>query len=387
MLCLALSTSALAVEDADLEIVVTSDPYARWDDTRWRIDVQTGMPFPVTLYSWQNKELQAVSLDTRAVFACDLGPQLTRKTREVSCEIEDIAVSAAPWFRKPMAGQEVLDETVDRLTGMTFVLQVSEDGRVTNVGLTDEPQRNRRVNVVYENLRQIVRSFVVGFHLRAPDRYVVGREWIEKNSALFQIPVFRRVAMSGVGGVGGYPVGESSLTGYGGASPVTGASTSSVSGAYTLNVNAVQDFDFTLIASSESSLAGRHPFDVVLAPASMGRSTLIHRMDPYRGKYVVQSVGRGTVDIGAQQPMIYMGEASAVSVYSSDEAIMQERVWSLQLMPTASNELANGVAGWPYWQLGKLQMLGPDEASEVGRSALVAPPQTERGNLPPWPAL
>jgi hypothetical protein len=110
-------------------------------------------------------------------------------------------------------------------------------------------------------------------------------------------------------------------------------------------------------------------------------------MDAYKDMFVVQSSGHGTVDVGADHPMFFTGDMSAVSVYEPANAVMRERVWSIQLMPSASSVLADGPAGWPYWQLGRLEKLDADAAVEVGVSQLVAPPQTARGQLPPWPAM
>ena len=39
------------------------------------------------------------------------------------------------------------------------------------------------------------------------------------------------------------------------------------------------------------------------------------------------------------------------------------------LCATASSALSVGTAGWPYWHVGSLYLLGPDEPSDVGPTA------------------
>jgi hypothetical protein len=378
---LAASVEAHAVEEA-LEVVVTADPFARWDDTRWRIDMQMGLPYPVVLYAEFNHELQVVAVDLRAVIACDLGPRLNRKLQEVSCFVEDAALSAAPWLRRlPPHAQEVLDETVDRLIGQGFTMQVTADGRVMNLGLVDEPQSNRRVNILYENLRQLLKRTMVGFHLRSPEKYVVGREWVERNSELFNLPVFRFAPLMSV--VFAPPSGGSDYSGFG---PESSGLRTPLGGEMTLP-NLAFDPSGVALSAADRVATGRHPIELLQAPATLSRSTVVHRMDAYKGRYVVQSTGEGTVDVGDEQSLFFLGELTAASVFSAADGWMTERVWTLQLMPSGSSLYAEGVAGWPYWQIGRLVMLGADEVSEVGVSALVSPPHASRGQLAPWPAM
>lgn len=376
-----LTGEARAVEA--LEVVVTSDPFARWDDTRWRIDMQMGMPFPVVLYAEFNRELQVVAVDLRAVIACDLGPRLSRKLQEVSCVVEDAALSAAPWLlRVPAHGQEVLDETVSRLSGQPFTLQVTADGRVTSVGLDDEPQSNRRVNILYENIRQLLKRAMVGFHLRSPERYVLGQEWIERNSELFSLPVFRYAPLFGVA-IGG----NTGTTGYSGLAPALSGLSTSIGRGINLAPFTPNPEDPSWLSAEERYSQGRNPIELLQGPAPLGRSTTVHRMDAYKGKLLVQSTGEGTIDIGDESSLVFTGALSATSVFSAADAVMTERVWTLQLMPTASSRFADGVAGWPYWQIGRLTMLGAEQQVELGVSELVSPPQSQRGQLAPWPGM
>lgn len=367
---------AFADDEADLEVIVTSDPFARWHGTRWRVDYQLLLPYPIALYAEDDHELVTVGYDLRMVIGCDLGDPLSRTTREVLCVVEDAAVSAAPWSWRAKHGQEVLDDTDRMLTGLTFALQVSADGRVTGLTLIDEPQGIRRVNTLYENLRQMIRRAMVGFHLRASGTYTVGEEWIERNSELLTLPSFRRLTVD---------------------VPLPGR-TVDADGASSFRDPALPDGDAlsdpanlgrTALEAVDAPFGARTTtpsFATLQAPASYGRSTVVHRMDTYRGRYLVQSSGEGVADLGAEVPLTFKASLDAVSVFDPSDAVMTERVWTVLMAPTAGSALADGVAGWPYRHVGSLRLLADDEVSDVGPSLLVAPPQTQRGNLPPWPA-
>lgn len=394
-LALPLTSPAQAAEElrsADLEIVVTPDPFSRWDGTRWLIQSQVGMPWPVVLYAESNQELQIVGWDVRLVLDCALGPEVSRRIREVDCAVEDAALSAAPWLGGPSQAEAVIGETRDRLADLDVRLQVSDDGRVTNVTLAGEPQGIRRVNYLYENLRQIVRQSVVGFHLQAPDRYVLGEQWTERNAAVYSLPSFRFLSQPGfresgvIGGAGGdttltpAPVGVGNSLSFGGAGTPSG-----LGGA----LSRPDGSDAAIAGDPTGNASNGAPsgWDLITAPASYGRSVVAHRMDRYKGHYIVQSTGEGMVDIGNDVPLIFTGPLSAVSAYRPEDAIMTERVWTLQLDPTASSLTADGVAGWSFFHNGNLKMLDPDEVPELGPSEPVSPPTTDRGNLPPWPMV
>lgn len=369
--------------EADGEVVeVVSNPLARWSGTRWRIDTQIGVPYPAVLYAEFNRELQVVSLDLRLVVACELDGEVERGRGEARCRVEDAAVSAGPWLRDPPDAELVLAETDRRLTGLEMVLQVDDAGRVIDVGLIGEPQTNSRVNVIYENLRQMLCRAMFGFHVQSPDELQVGVEFIERNSRLLTIPSFRYSVPS----MAAASAGDVARVDGRGRGDLLGQRGVSADGAGSLTPNTEFDDDVGLRSATVAQLA-RHPMEVLQAPASYGRSTIAHRLDRWRGAFVMQSTGEGTADIGADVPMVFQGDLSAVAVFDPRLGFMTERRWVVQMAPTASSVLSDGVKGWSFWQLGSLTMLGRDEASPVGPSMLVAPPQRPAGNLPPWPAL
>jgi len=362
---------------ADADVVeVVSDPLARWNGTRWRIDSQIGVPYPAVLYAEFDHELQFVSLDLHLVAACDLDGDQVRGRGEAICTIEDAAISAGPWLQHPAFGQEVLDETDRRLTGLRVQLQVDAQGRVLDVGLLDEPQTNQRVNAIYENLRQVVARAFFGFHAQLPENLTVGEDIVERGTRLLSIPVFRYSTASMVTGTGRVdirePVGARDVL-----SPIE-----TPSGDRRLTVAPRTASNPPMMLAYD-----RHPLEVMLAPASFGRSTAVSRLDVWKNSYVLQTTATGTADVGADIPMVFQGGMSAVAVYEPTLGFMTERRWTVQMTPTASSSLSDGPSGWSFWQIGSLQLLGQTEASPLGESRLVAPPHTERGNLPPWPSL
>lgn len=389
-----LGLSAFAEDTEPPIIEIISKPLARWDDTRWRVDMQLGVPYPVVLYAPTNEELQVVAMDVRLVFHCNLDGEVVRGRGEATCEVEDAAISAAPWNARVPQADTVLQDTDRLLSSLRFQLQVDGTGRVLNVGLLGEPQTNERINTIYENLRQIITRAVIGFHIQAPETYTVGRDLYERNTRLMTLPSFRysvpslaaplrppnRLAAEGPA----FYAGEGSPYGQPRQPGMLDQATQTGPVEVASFVGTQQRYATQQMLGPFSSA---HPMDVLIAPASYGRNNVVHRLDAYKGSYVVQSVGEGTADIGVDIPIVYMGDMTAVAVFNPDRGYMTERRWTVSMSPTASSLMSDGVAGWPYWQIGSLQLLGPEEESPLGPSVVVAPPHEERGQLPPWPTL
>jgi len=359
-------------------VEVVSNPLARWDHTRWRIDSQLGVPYPAVLYAEFDKEVQFVSLDLHLVTSCELDGEAVRGRGEATCVLDDVAISAGAWLQHPQFGQDVLDETDRRLTGLRVQLQVDSAGRVLDVGLLDEPQTNQRVNIIYENLRQIVARAFFGFHAELPAQLTVGEDIVERNTRLLSIPVFRYSTASMASRVGIAPdpekinlVDTKAMMGPLASRFAKERAMSAVPRDSRPNLATVQD----------------HPYEMLLASASFGRSTAVTRLDTWKGSYILQTTATGSADVGADVPLVFLGDLAAVAVYEPTRGFMTERRWTVRMNPTASSVLSDGAGGWPFWQVGSMQMLDAEQASPVGESRLLAPPQTERGNLPPWPSL
>lgn len=383
---LAAPDNGAAVEDADIEVLVPSDPFARWDDTRWRVDAQVLLPFPVPLYAAKNFEIQAVGFDVRLVTHCTLAENLGPRRKEVDCAIESAALSVAPWQKDLTHADKVLQDNATRLEGLTVRLQAHEDGRVTNLTLVGEQEWYRRTQIQYENLRQILWVAFSGFDLRLPNGGMqVGAIFPEKSSRLWWAPTFRNLPSQANDGPLPSPVSDRAMSM---SQPMEASSDFGGRTEFTASSQAGGIDPIQTPLYNGASGAGTSNLDALLAPSAMGRGMLSHRVDRYKGNYVLQSTGEGSVDLGRDQPVVYQGTANGVGVISPYDAILTERVWAIELTPTASNPLADGVAGWPIRMQGQLRKLGDEEKSITGRSAVVSPPgDTPRANLPPWPSL
>jgi len=382
--------AAPAVEEAqaavDMEVLVPSDPFARWDGTRWRVDAQVLLPFPAPLYAAKNFEIQAVGYDVRLVTSCSLGENLGPRRKEVDCTIDAAALSVAPWQKDVSQADKVLDDNVQRLEGLTVRLQAHADGRVTNLTLVGEQEWYRRTQVQYENLRQILWVAFAGFDMRLPAGGIeVGNTFHDKSSRLWWAPTMRTLPSQVNDGPLPTPVSDRSLSisqpyeapsDFGGRTEFTASSQG----------EGVQAIETPLVTGASGATATN--LDALLAPSAMGRGHVVNRVDRYKGNYILQFTGEGSVDIGRDQPIVYKGSVNGVGVISPYDAILTERVWTVELQPTASNIFAEGVAGWPMRLQGTLRRLGDEEQSVVGLSAVVSPPgDTPRKGLPAWPAL
>lgn len=360
-----------------MEVVVTGQPYARWDGTRWLVRTQVGVPYPVVLYAGLQHELQVVAYDLSVVLGCRLEEPVGPRRREVACAVEDASISAAPWLVDPPHALEVLQETATRLEALTVRLQAHEDGRVDDVVLVGEEQRDRRVSVLTENLRQALLVSVSGFHLQLPSLLVLGEQWTEHHSNLVRVPLFRFVP-GGVAGIG--DVAQNTV-------PVDGSGEE-------------PDVDGTLATGTPTRVGqppdnpgalpksfGRSRFDTLVAPAALASSTLVHRTDRYQDRYVVQTSGTAALDIGRDVPVTFQGDVRAVGVLRPADGVLTERVWSVQLRPTPGSVLALGSEGWPAWVQGSLALVPPGEDVGLPAASLHAPPGGTRGDLPPWPEM
>jgi hypothetical protein len=177
-----------AEEEAEV-VIVYDDRFARWDGTRWHIQVQIGLALPFTLYARRNFESRVVAMDIETVLACEKTFRMGPKGQEVDCTIDDVAFRAVPFLPKHKHLETVLLDMVDNLKGARVELQVLDDGRVSNIGLEGLSPRNRRENIVREQARQMFARVIAGFHLRLPDRATLRQgAWREYDASVFSLP-------------------------------------------------------------------------------------------------------------------------------------------------------------------------------------------------------
>ena len=164
--------------------------------------------------------------------------------------------------------------------------------------------------------------------------------------------------------------------------------------------------------------------------ATRASSTLIHYLNRYKGHVLVQSIGKGMIEV----PPLSSGQATAsqsgaataataaptrggggmsavsgpsnrslgegereyqlpaisydtdligVSIYDAEEGFMTERVWALEGKPTASA----GLATRGYWHAGRIMMLGLDDKPSCGPTQVVGPRLGKASGVPDWESI
>lgn len=322
------------------EVIVIADRFARWDHTRWYAEMQIGFPLPYPMYAEQNWETRLVALQVRSVLSCEKTWRRGNRSFEVICDIEDISLRGVSYEDGSTHATDVLQDIDRKLTDTSLQLYVSDNGRVDNLDLAGFPGNNDREKAIRESTRQIMRRLMASFHMRLPRTSAMTEgQWMEYESPIFLLPtpVFWSPTGSNTDGPSVIPGGGSSGTSTG----IT----------------------------------------------SMGGGYLLHQLDKYRGKLVVQSKGVATVSDGQDdQPNYYSVNFDGVSIYDPDSGIMTERVYALQGQTTASSATANGFAGGLYFHAGRIQMLNPTDKVPVGFTGQVVPEAlaAKHPELPRW---
>lgn len=307
-----LAAVASAQDDVAEEIVVWGDLFARWDNTRWLIETEVGVPWKVTLSKDENRSFATQEYQLRTVLACDKDWKLGNHKYEVDCAIEDFGIVAS--IAEPnvtendvLRAQDVLDEIDAKLTSAHLQLQVGDDGRVLNLQLEGMDTGTRRQSVTAETLRQVLSRVVVGFNLKMQKfNQLHEGKWQEFNSTVLTLPL---------------PAGT---------------------------------------------------------PGSIGSNLLVHYLNRFQGHVIVQSIGRGSTNVG---DTIYTLDYTGVSVFDPNDGFMTDRVWALEGAPTASTMFA---AQSHYFHAGKIRLLGSDDHPDVGGSRPVNGRRQESLLLPAW---
>lgn len=237
---------ALSLDDAE-EVIVYGDRFLRWDRTRWSVETQIGFPFPYLLKARENRQFRATAIQIRTIFNCEKTWKRGEKQYEVLCDIEDVSLRAVAFENqagdrdvlrdelaaKRAAGNEkaelrlaerrekqaertaakiekaaeggeslvitevedpntptiVLAEWDQLLTDAGVELFVTDDGRVTNIGLSNFPANNRREMEVKEACRQLMLRVMSGFTMKLPKSSAMGEhQWLEYQPPAFLLP-------------------------------------------------------------------------------------------------------------------------------------------------------------------------------------------------------
>jgi len=198
--------AAPAPADASEEVVVWGDPFRRWDDTTWALEMDLALIDSMTIDVADNHTLRVQQFQLDAVIHCNKDVKLGPKTYEISCSLDEVGVQLG-------ANQRASEREVDNLDGMAHVLdawltdkelqlQVGQRGTVASVDIDGLFTMNRTQNRTQEVLRLLLARVMSAFHVRWPDTLgpQLGREWIEYNSPLFAFPNFTGSAGSSITG-------------------------------------------------------------------------------------------------------------------------------------------------------------------------------------------
>ncbi|MBX2800967.1 MAG: hypothetical protein KTR31_25020 [Myxococcales bacterium] len=182
-----------ATPQVQMRVVTNSDEFEgglQWDwgrSHRYFIETKTQLPMMMWFAAKFNKQARVDWFDLRLVTECAPGVVETRRTWEVSCTIEDLALSAMGLPQEAGLLQPILDETDERLTGAVVQLQVRNDGRIVNIDLERLERRNRRFGQINENLRQVLSRAFAGLDLSLPEREAdIG--WVQNSGWIMRVP-------------------------------------------------------------------------------------------------------------------------------------------------------------------------------------------------------
>lgn len=162
----------------------------RWDKPhRYYLEAEVRLPQVMWFMSEFNKEERAIAFQVRTIFDCDAGVQERKRVREVTCRIDDIALTGAGLPKKQGMLEPILLEFDERLTAASMSLQIRNDGRIVNIGLDDLDRRNRRGGAIIENLRLILARSLAGLDLQFPKpNQVADGVWAQYDNLLMQAP-------------------------------------------------------------------------------------------------------------------------------------------------------------------------------------------------------
>lgn len=396
-LALLTSWSPVAMaQQPDEEVIVVGNPFARWDDTRWHLHTQVGLPWSMPLYAANNNELAVSAYDLDLVLHCKLAERVSKRAYEAICAVEDASLEVVADRPRAKWSVRVLTEAIQSLRNLTLRMRVFDDGRVGSVAMEGEPDNNRRVSVMWENIRQMARNSVVSFYSDTPTPLRVGQQWIERNHPLFSLPAFQIYVVSDIlprQNMATQSDGSNTSEGLerlvadddGGTGGISGPTFDTLTMQTISGDSSTGTAGFNAIGSGGGALPGLAVGPANSTPASSGASTLNSELVSVDGLLVARNYGEGTVVLGDERQLSLKGDLQGVQLFDRTSGFMTERVWRISMSFTSSVGNFGGDAG-NYWHLGKLRQLKDGESGNIGVSGFVAPPGQKVEGLVDWPA-
>jgi hypothetical protein len=354
------AASAAAPKQADDEVIVYGDQFARWDHTRWLLQSELWLPLGMDFASDDNFTFRSFGFQIRAVVLCDKDARLAKHRWEVSCAVEELGLLATTenrWRteRDREIAAAVLEAVDQRLTGARVQMQVDDEGGITNFDLEGVDATNQRERRIQETTRQMMSRVMAGFHLRIPDQAQRSGQWVEYNSELIDLPSLAAARGSTALLHQVSPYKEFQLVQSLGEGSVTVSLPKDSKDPFHPGIGG----DF----APDTSNAGGPGFGALAdtpTAAPLATSAFQSRESGIESTFKVNATG--------------------VALFEKQTGIMIERVWEATGRATASSPWGMGA----YRNLGRIRRLEPAEVVDVGPTQQVSWPTQELDGLPPW---
>jgi len=199
LMCTSTVAGAQVVDDD--EIIVYGDRFKRWDKTRWAIHTEVQLPQPMWLRKALQDEMRISAYQMRVILACEKDWKISRGKWEILCEIERMGFQVVAWRgdqKRLERNDSILKEIHSRMEGKKLQLQVTKNGRVSNIDLEGLDSRNSKERSINETCRQLLMRMVAGFDMKLRrNNFLKTGQWVEYRSPLFDMPGASRANMGG----------------------------------------------------------------------------------------------------------------------------------------------------------------------------------------------
>ncbi|MEQ1564907.1 MAG: hypothetical protein ABMA64_04665 [Myxococcota bacterium] len=383
-----------AAAEPSAEVIVYGDPFARWRGTRWLVQSDLVVPLGMIFSSDENTAFSTHMFQLRAVLACDIDGELSKKRAEVGCEVEDLAILPTSLRDWSTADQQArvnkILQTVDaQLTGITVQLQVDEGGGVTDFDLEGRDPDNLRERTALEAQRMVVARMVSGFHLRVPEAHRSGGEWAEYRSALMDMGSLvgsrgTSTLVHRLSSIDGKPILQSVGEGSAAISVPSYARSLTRPEPRGATLTHQEQVDGAAAAASKGGLTHPTPIGgVKVQPEGGASAPTIPGMSGF-SEPVLSPPNPEISNNGQGNALLIEAtySLSMVGVGVFDHGVLTERVWVVTGEPTPSSPVQT-----PYLNRGRLVKLAPDDRPDLGPSVQVAYPGYEMDGLAPYPPL
>jgi hypothetical protein len=276
------------------------------------------------------------------------------------------------------------------LTEVELQLHVDSRGGVGHVDIEGLDARNERERQAREEMRQLMKRIMAGFHLRIPDQAQEPGQVMERHSELMAVPSLTgnlgsSTLVHTVSRWNGHHLVQTTGKGTATASvpiPQVESEREMRTGdeeQYDLmNDGKGDDLQRQTLADQVLSVKILSLDDAPAKPIPRAPPPDELAQPPRRAP----NADDGILDMD----LTYALTASGVALYEHDTGVLFERVWTVEGHPTASSA-GGGVNTVPFRNTGHLLRLGDDEHPDLGPTTQVSPPGLRITGLSDWTPL